>query len=337
MKVGRTPVEIEQIKLVLQEERSFYNVFTKDWTDIVLDDLKYKLYGKIPRNFVVNIAGLIGNKSGCFKSTMGLQIALELDPRFTLQQRVAFSINQLLEKVRNYSEYKLCNRCYYNFSKSYSGTWETYPQKKEEKCDNCDNVADNLVLLTKLIFFLDEQTKTLLRGGMVRLQNLVDTCRQRQICFICCGVEQYGLNFTTYSLKRVQESDDKYLPEKRVRYAVYDDERHIYYGYFQWDIMPLTNPRWSIFWKEYSQMKTDFQRVAIAQQTQSGNFEQYAQEIVDTDDFTRCFKEFKNGSRSLDTNLVKNLIYKRYPDLTNNEKEMVFAEVKLIVYGDDET
>lgn len=337
MKTSRTPAEIEQIKITIQQSPTFYKVFTDNWTDNVLEDLRYRLYGKIPRNFLINISGLIGTPTGIFKSTMGLQIALALDPRFTLQQRVAFSINQLLDKVRNNTEYSLCNRCYYSFTKSYSGTFEVYPQKKESKCDNCDNVADNLVLLTKLVFFLDEQTKTLLRGGLIRLQNLVDTCRQRQICFITCGVEQYGLNFTTYSLKRVQESSDEYLPEKRVRYAVYDDERQIYYGYFQWDITPLSDPRWSLFWKEYSVMKTDFQRVAIAQQTQQANFEDYAQELVDSEEFQKCFKEFKNGTRSLDSGLVRNLVYKRFPDLTNQERDMIFAEIKMIIYGDDET
>jgi len=329
-------MEVEQIKITIQQNSTFYKIFTENWTDNVLEDLKYRLYGRIPRNFIINISGLIGTPTGIFKSTMGLQIALALDPRFNLNQRVAFSINQLLDKVKNNSEYVLCNRCYYNFTKTYNGTYETYPQKKEMKCENCDNVADSLILLTKLVFFLDEQTKTLLRGGLVRLQNLVDTCRQRQICFISCGVEQYGMNFTTYSLKRVQESADDYLPEKRVRYAVYDDERQVYYGYFQWDVTPLTDPHWKLFWKEYSVMKTDFQRIAIAQQTQMANFEEYAQEIVDSEEFIKCFVERKNGEKVLQSGLLRNLIYKRYPDLTHNERSMIFSEVKLIINDEAE-
>lgn len=300
-----------------------------------MDDLRYKLYGKIPRNFLINIGGLIGDKTGIFKSTLGLQIALELDPFFNLKQRVAFSINQLLDKVKNNTEYNLCNICYFKFKKDFQGTYEVY-EEKTQKCDNCDNMADVLVLLTKMIFFLDEQTRTLKTGGIVRLQNLVDTCRQRQICFITCGVEQYDMSFTTYSFKRIQESHDDYLPKKRVRYGVYDDDKHIYYGYFQWDIIPLTDQFWNNFWKEYSKFKTNFQRVAISQQTQSQNYEEYAQEIIESDEFVKCFKITKQGNKIMQASLVRNLIYKRFPDLTQQDRDNILAEIKMILYEEEE-
>lgn len=336
MKVSRTPAENEQITMMIHSTPTFYKVFKQDWTQNVMQDLHYKLYGRIPRNFLINISGLIGSPTGIFKSTMGLQIALTLDPNFTLQQRVAFSINQLLDKVKEHSEYQLCNKCYYDFTKSYKGTWELYPDRTNNQCNNCDNISDNLVLLTKLIFFLDEQTKTLKTGGLTRLQNLVDTCRQRQICFITCGVDQYNMSFTTYSLKRVQESKDRYLPKKRVRYAVYDDERSIYYGYFSWDIFPLTDPFWKSFWTEYSYMKTDFQRIAISQQTQSLDFEEYAEEIINSEDFAKCFRETKEGNRVMVSGNVRNLIFKHFPDLTNQERDMIFSEIKMIMQeGDD--
>jgi hypothetical protein len=335
MKVGRSDAEVIQITDLLRNDRTFVRVFREDWTQKVLDDLRGKLYGKIPRNFLINIGGLVGSVTGIFKSTLGLQIALTLDPLFNLKQRVAFSINELLDKVKNNSEYVLCNVCYYNFIRDYKGTYEDY-DKTGEKCENCDNMADKLILLTKLIFFLDEQTRTLKTGGIVRLQNLVDTCRQRQICFICCGVEQYDMSFTTYSFKRIQESNDDYLPKKRVRYGVYDDNRRIYYGYFQWDITPLTDPFWNSFWKEYSVMKTDFQRVAISQQTQSMNFEEYAEEIIDSEDFVKCFKITKKGDKILQSSLVKNLIVKRYPDITAEERSHILSEIKMMLYDDDE-
>lgn len=311
-------------------------MFQEDWTGKVMQDLHYKLYGKIPRNFLINIGGLVGSLTGIFKSTLGLQIALSLDPQFNLKQRVSFSINQLLDKVKKNTEYNLCNVCYYKFSKDFQGTYEVYDDFSKNKCDNCENMSDKLILLTKMIFFLDEQTKTLKVGGLTRLQNLVDTCRQRQICFITCGVEQYDMSFTTYNLKRVQESHDDYLPAKRVRFGVYDDARQIYYGYFQWDITPLTNPLWNSFWQEYSKMKTDFQRVAISQQTQAQNFEEYAQEIIDSDDFLKCFKVTKKGDKIMQSSIVRNLIFKRFPDLTADDRENILAEIKLILYEEEE-
>lgn len=337
MKVQRTPAEREQIKNNLQNDQSFIKVFKNNWTEKVMEDLSYKLYGKIPRNFLVNISGHIGTPTGIFKSTLGLQIALKLDPLFNLNQRVAFSINQLLDKVKSNSEYHLCNKCYYDFKKTYRGTYELYKEEEPNyKCDNCDNLSDNLVLLTKMVFFLDEQTRTLKTGGLTRLKNLIDTVRQRQICIITCGVDQYNMSFTTYNLKRIQESSDEYLPKKTVRYGVYDDERGYWYGYFQWNITPLTDPFWNRFWEKYSRMKTKFQRVAISQQIQSVNFEEYAQRIIALDDFLKCFKTTKKGDTNMQTGMVRNLIYKHYPDLTQEERDYILSEIKFEIYDETE-
>lgn len=305
----------------------------KDWTKIVIDDLQYRLNGKIPRNFVVNISGNVGTPTGIFKSSMGLQIALHLDPTFTLQQRVAFSVNQLLEKLQDYSEYKLCNKCFLDFSKTWRGDYEYYSRKdkKDIECDNCERIAQTDVLLRKMIFFLDEQTKTLKQSGLIRLSNIIDTGRQRQICFITCGVDQYGMNFTTYNLRRVQESHDDYLPEKKVRYAVYDDDRSIYYGYFDWDITPLTNLDWKSFWSEYSKMKTEFQRIAIAQRIQSENYEDMAEKVMNHPDFIKCFHQQKNGQQVLRSRLVASLIEKIFSDITNQSRSNILSEIKFIL------
>lgn len=330
MKVARTRTDSVQIQNLLQTQPTFYKVFQEDWTDEVMNDLRNRLYGRIPRNFLVNISGLISTPTGVFKSTLGLQMCLELDPMFNIKQRVAFSINQLLDKVRDNSEFYFCNSCFEEFKTNYKGTYEIHPVKNEDKCSKCgDMLADKLVLLTKMIFFLDEQTKTLKQGGIIRLQNLADTCRQRQISFVTAGVEQYGMHFTTYQLKRIQESSDDYLPAKRVRYAVYDEDRDFYYGFFQWDITPLTDPKWKKFFEEYSQLKTDFQRVAISQQTQAMNFEEYAQEIIDSESFSKTFKLLKDGRKVLQSALVRNVIFQKFPDLTENDRSMILSQVKM--------
>lgn len=337
MKVQRSKAETIQLQNLLQTSPTFYRVFQDNWTSEVIKDLKYRLYGKIPRNFLVNISGLCGTPTGIFKSTLGLQFCMLLDPMFNLTQRVAFSINNLLDKVRDNSEFYFCNKCYLEFKSNYKGTYEEHSVKNEEdKCSVCgDLLADKLILLTKLIFFLDEQTKSLKQGGIIRLQNLADTCRQRQISFVTAGVEQYGMHFTTYNLKRIQESSDDYLPLKRVRYAVYDDERDIYYGYFQWDITPLTDPNWKRIFDEYSKMKTDFQRVAIAQQTQAMNFEDYAQEIIDSPDFSKTFKLLKDGRKVMQTALVRSLIYQKYSDFTNQDRDNVLSQIKILLNDDN--
>jgi len=330
MKTQRSRAETIQIQNLLQTNQTFYRVFQENWTEEVMRDLKNRLYGRIPRNFLVNISGLIGTPTGIFKSTLGLQKCFELDPMFNIKERVAFSINQLLDKVRDNSEFYFCNSCFEEFKTNYKGTYEIHPVKNEDKCSKCgDMLADKLILVTKMLFFLDEQTKTLKMGGIIRLQNLADTCRQRQICFFTCGVEQYGMHFTTYQLKRVQESSDDYLPAKRVRYAVYDDDRDFYYGYFQCDITPLTDPKWKKIFEEYSQLKTDFQRIAISQQTQAINFEEYAEQIINSPEFSKTFKLLKDGRKVLQSALVRNVIFQRFPDLTAQDRDNILAQVRM--------
>lgn len=330
MKLLRTPAEKEQIRKLILENPTFINVFNKDWTKNVIDDLSYKLYGKIPRNFLINISGLIGTPTGIFKSTLGLQIALTLDNTFTLQNRVAFTINSLIDKVRDNSEFYMTDYQLYKFKDEYEGEYEIHKLKKP--IYNFQNeLCNNLVLLRKMIFFLDEQTKSLKTGSLVRLKNLIDTCRERQLCFITCGVDSYEMNFSTYDLQRIQESHDNYLPKKTVQYAVYDRERDIYYGYFKWNITPLTDLNWNNFWKKYSILKTEFQRNVMQQQINSMDYEDYAMEIIESEDFDKCFVETKTGERLL-ISLLRSLIIKKFPDLTNQERDTILAEVR-IQYG----
>lgn len=336
MKTQRTPAEVKQIDMLIRSEDSFINCFRHDWTKNVIEDLRNRLYGRIPRNFLLNIKGLVGTPTGIFKSTMGLQLAFLLDPFFNIRQRVAFSVNEILDKIRNYTEYSFCNRCLMEFQKTYRGTYELDNINQDIKCDNCDNLSDKRVLLTKLIFFLDEQSKTLKMGGLMRLANIVDTARQRQICFITCGVEAYDFNFTTYELRRIQESNDNYLPKKIVRYGVYDPERNFYYGYFKWNITPLTNKMWLSIWKEYSAMKTDFQRVAMSGQIQQMDFESYAEEVMQNKDFPKCFRLTGTGKRVFQTSIAKALIFKEYPDMTRDEREMILSNMKMILQENNE-
>lgn len=328
MKVMRSETEEQQIRAMLYEKSSFKNVFKKNWTQIVMKDLRYRLYGKIPRNFLVNIGGGIGTPSGVFKSSLGLQIALTLDPLFNLKARVAFSVNDLLDKVSTNTEIYMTLAEFTRFAKNYKGTYEVYEADKE--IFNTENeLCTRLILLTKQIFFLDEQTRSLKTGGLVRLQNLIDTCRQRQICFITCGVESYELTFATYDLLRVQESHDNYLPKKQVRYGVYDRKRDLYYGYFLWNIVPLTDVAWKRFWGEYSKMKTQFQRIAIQQQTSAMDYENYAEQVMELEDYEKCFKETKEGKKRFLASLCKALILKKYPDLTNQERDTILSEIKM--------
>jgi hypothetical protein len=327
LSVKRTEVEKDQIINLMRKDTTFRLIFTKNYTQFFLDDLHNRLYGKIPRNWVINITGLIGTPTGIFKSSMGLQIALSLDPSFNLKERVAFTINQLLDKIREFSEFSFCQEHLDKFKKFYEGSYDIMQPDENAKCRACKKKANSLILMRKLIFFLDELTHTLKIGDVMRLKNIIDACRERQLCFFTCGIPEYDLSFSTYSLQRVEESDDKFLPLKRVRYAVRDSEKKYYYGYFVWDVIPLTNPEWNDFWGEYSVYKTRFQRQAIAQQVGEFGMEKYAQKIRAMPEFEQCFYYTKKGIRKLHLGKLENLIVKFFPDFTHIQRKYIKNEI----------
>jgi len=121
-----------------------------------------------------------------------------------------------------------------------------------------------------------------------------------------------------------------------VRYAVYDDQRDLFYGYFKWNITPLSDPRWKSFWDEYSKMKTEFQRIAISGQTTQMNFEEYAEQVMNDENFEKCFKETKDGRQIFQSSLAKNLIFKHFPDMTENEKSMILSQIKLLLQDEND-
>ena len=88
--------------------QSFYDVWKQklDITEYLFSELREIMYGRIPRNFVINIKGNIGRQTGIFKSSMGCQIALDLDPTFNVEERVGFTPNQLLDKIKMYAKTK---------------------------------------------------------------------------------------------------------------------------------------------------------------------------------------------------------------------------------------
>ena len=97
----------------------------------------------------------------------------------------------------------------------------------------------------------------------------------------------------------------------------------------------MTDYDWNAFWKEYSEMKTEFQRIAISQQIQSMNYEDYAQEVMELEDFVKCFKYTKDGRQIMQSQLVMALITKKYPDLTEREKNLILSEIKFMSYDEE--
>lgn len=256
-----------------------------DYTNILIDEISGFLNGSIPRNFVINIGGLIGRDTGIFKTSLGLQVSLKLDPYFNIKERVAFTPNQLNEKIKLHGKN-----------------------------------------LRKAIFFLDERTKDLKKSATMRLSNIIESCRERQFCFILVGVSEDIFTISDYFLKRVGESSDSYLPKKTVYYSVSKkiDNRNMYRGYIKWNITPLSNNKWNKIWnEEYMPLKQQFQQMAIEQNITAMPLKQISLEFMKSEGFEICIKE----SGKINKQSLKKEIYKRFPDVTADERDYIYVEV----------
>jgi len=285
-----TTTEKQDLKDLAEAFPSFYrNVLQLkiNLTPTIKEELKNILYGKIPRNFIINIKNMIGSPTGVFKSTFGLQaFAMELDPTFNVAERVAFTPNQLNDLIKKYA-------------------------------------------IRKQIFVLDERVHDLKVSAELRLANIAESCRERQICLVLIGVTEKFLNISHYHFERFGESSDEFLPRKTVYFLVkkITDTRKIYRGYVKHIVTPLTDESWNKVWGDYMKLKSEHQEKVIQQQITGFDFEKSAMNL-----FAKYKDEiFKGGyinsSGNISSSMLRNLIYKEMPDVTNEERKMVLIEI----------
>jgi len=286
LKFAHTEAEKDDIIDLYTKCPSVKSALKKDYTKPFLDDLYYRLYGKIPRNWVINIQGLIGTPTGIFKSALGLCIASALDPTFnedTVRERVAFTPNQLNELVKNFAE-------------------------------------------RKKVFLLDEFVHDLKIAAIYKLANIVEQCREMQLCFVFCGVPKQTYTFSSYVLERFDESDDSYLPKKRVRYLVRHPDQDRFRGFVVWDIPPLSEgSKWQRIWNAYMELKLRHQKNVTKTSITAFDFKRAAKNFIDK--IQDYIVETKTGVKLL-AGKLKNDIYVEYADNTKEERNMIYNEIK---------
>jgi hypothetical protein len=286
LKIHWSVTERQDVYELAQTSQSFYqNVMVKktDLTKTIKDEMSYMLNGRIPRNFILNVRGLIGNHSGVFKSSLGIQLAMELDPTFNVKERLAFTANDLNDKLKQFAD-------------------------------------------RKQIFVLDETLHDLKQSAEMRLANIAESCREKQICLILIGIPERTITFSTYWLERFGESADEFLPKKTVYYLLrkVQEGKKFYRGYIKHNIIQLNNPVWRDIWDEYMIHKSVHQERVIEQQVTAFDFERHAKDL---------FKKYKNKSNAymtpkgkIDKPRVKNIILKEFSDITNQERASIQAE-----------
>lgn len=287
-----TPIEKAMIEDLYRKEPSFRRALSRDWTQIVWNELDFRLNGKIPRNFVVNIRGLIGTPTGIFKSAMGLNFARQLDPTFNITERVAFTSNELNIKVKQHAK-------------------------------------------RKQIFFKDEEVHDLKESQMIKLQNIVEGCREEQMCFIMCGVPKEYRTFSTFILERLDETSDDYLPKKKVRYLIRDPESDTFLGHFIMEIPPLikedgSQSDWGKFWEEYMKLKKGYQDRVRFESVTDFDYAHYAKEVLEQG-MEKFVSVTRKGIQKVDMGLLGMEVRRKFADFTNQEKMDIAKQASIII------
>ena len=179
----------------------------------------------------------------------------------------------------------------------------------------------------KQVFLLDEQVHDLKQSSEKMMANIIESCRERQLCFILIGVPERYYTFSDYYLERLGESADKHLPRKTVYYTIHKilDEKKTYRGLFKWNITPLTDKKWKAAWKQYMVHKDLHQQQAIEQKLTGFNIELYADNIIKLPAFEECVTD--DAITREKRGYLKTIIFKEYPDMTNDERAMIYHEV----------
>ena len=187
----------------------------------------------------------------------------------------------------------------------------------------------------KQIFFLDEQIHDLKESQMLQLRNIVDSCREKQMCFIMCGIPVTQKTFSSYLLERFDESDDKYLPDKRVRYLIKNAETDEYRGHFIADIPNLNDKTgkptdWGNFWATYMLLKSHHQEKVMQANITSFDFEFHANELLESG-YEQFLTVNAKGAKRLDKGLLAMEVRKLYADFTKTEKDDIakFAGIQI--------
>jgi len=171
----------------------------------------------------------------------------------------------------------------------------------------------------KQIFMLDEQVNDTKISSWLRLKNIMENCREQRLSFICAGIPQTSVTYMDYLLERIGESSDLSLPRKTVLYVVRKQFgwSSVYRGFFKWNVIPLSNRKWSEIWKEYSELKTKHQEKIKKSKVTGIDYEEKALKLVE---------EHKDDIIYLRKN-AKLLIKKEFSDYTREDRDMIYMEL----------
>lgn len=171
----------------------------------------------------------------------------------------------------------------------------------------------------------DEYQKVFGEGSyqiQATIENYTRQLRERGNSFIYIQPDFMDIKNFHYFLRIVAFDEDKRIATAGLQNPMTNG----YMGYVNFDLNPIWN---NDLYKAYSERKKSFVDVVATNEYDKIDLEAIGYKIMKQPEFTRCIKKSKKGY-TLDMGLVKNLVYKKSPNLTTSQNMMLVQEIKAI-------
>jgi len=288
--------EREQVEELIRRNPSILRALGKDKTSVLLDNLKNRFNGVYPRNFVLNIRGLVGSPSGVFKSALGLYIARLIDPSFNVSERLAMSPSDLNDKIRKFADKKQ--------------VFFLDEQPHDLK------FSERLKLFNTIESCRENQICFITCGIPKEWGSFSNFTLER----FCQTPDELQLNDP---------------PVVRVKYLLSDPSNDLFYGFVNFGIPPLkvggVLTDWGVFWREYSELKQDWQDRVKGGLSTAKDYDSRLEEFFKVYSMDDYVKVSKSGGLGVNKGKLKLDIKRFFPDDTNDDREILkFGAVELI-------
>jgi len=154
------------------------------------------------------------------------------------------------------------------------------------------------------------------------IENYTRQLRDRGNSFVYIQPDFMDMKNFHYYIRTVAFDEDK----KTVTAGLQNPMTNGYMGYVNFDLKPIWN---NGFWQEYKKRKDKFVDIVATSEYQKVDLGAIAKRIMCLREFKGCIKTTKKGVK-LDMGFVKNLVYKKSPNLTTAQNNMIVQEAKFI-------
>ena len=176
------------------------------------------------------------------------------------------------------------------------------------------------------VFVRDEISRTLRFRSQIEVEQLIETNREQQLCFILIGVPEDIVSSTHYALESVDWDENSEVN----RFALKHTKTHKYRGAFLIALPKNKQHKFYTEWNKYMKRKVSFQQKVRNRMVERFDPTEKAREFTQTENYKICFKLNTKGNIQLNKGKLQVELFKKYSSLTNEERRMISTEINLL-------